>query len=170
MDKLNPIGKMPCIYANLANISHRRTAAPSTWIYNLAIANVSLLKKLTWMVNSANKVRITNSPGRMSVSMLILLGNLARSLGAPQGNTCEDVSRSKAGGTVSYSSSFSSSSSSSSPSSPLVLFWSGVSSSAPSGLDLSSTGGNPDKLADPESGSSKSEKGKIQWWTVYHRV
>ena len=153
---------MPCIYANLVNISHRRMVAPSTWIYNLAIANVTFLKyqKLTWMVNSANKVRITNSPGRISVSMLILLGNLARSLGAPQGNTCEDVSRSKAGGTESYSSSFSSSSSSSSPSSPLVLFWSGVSSSAPSGRDRSSTGGNPDKLADPESGSSNSKSWK----------
>jgi hypothetical protein len=37
----------------------------------------------------------------MSVSMLTLLGNRALSFGAPQGKTCDDVSRSIVGGTES---------------------------------------------------------------------
>ena len=56
---------------------------------------------VTCTVNSANRVLITNSPGLMSVSMLKLLGNRDRSLGAPQGKTWLDVSRSNAAGTVS---------------------------------------------------------------------
>lgn len=44
---------------------------------------------------------MTNSPGLMSVSMLKLLGNLERSLGAPHGRTWLDVRRSKAAGMVS---------------------------------------------------------------------
>ena len=64
---------------------------------------------LTCIVNSANSVRITNSPGRISVSMLTLLGNLALSLGAPQGRTWLEVSLSNLSGTESYSSSASSS-------------------------------------------------------------
>ena len=40
-----------------------------------------------WTVNSANRVRMTNSPGRMSVSMLKLEGKRDLSLGAPHGRT-----------------------------------------------------------------------------------
>ena len=48
---------------------------------------------------------MTNSPGRMSVSMLTLLGNLDLSFGAPQGRILDDVIVSNVEGTESYSSS-----------------------------------------------------------------
>ena len=55
----------------------------------------------TWTVNSANRVLMTNSPGRMSVSMLTVEGNRVRSLGAPHGSIWLDVRRSMVGGTLS---------------------------------------------------------------------
>ncbi len=42
-------------------------------------------------VNSAKRVRMTNSPGRTSGSMVTLLGKRERSLRAPQGRTWLEV-------------------------------------------------------------------------------
>lgn len=45
----------------------------------------------TACVNSAKSVRITNSPGRMSGSMLRAPGRRLRSFGAPHGSNVDDV-------------------------------------------------------------------------------